>query len=184
VWVLLALFNLAGQSLGPEPIAEMQDELGIWGLRLLLLTLTLTPLRRLTSQVWWLQLRRMTGLFSLFYIASHFLNYLVLDQGFAWTFIWEDILERPYITLGVLALLLMIPLGVTSTNGWMRRLGKRWRKLHKLVYPIAILGCWHFWWQVKEDILEPSVYVAILASLFAVRWFYHRRKAQRARNPE
>jgi sulfoxide reductase heme-binding subunit YedZ len=178
IWLLLAVFNLAGQRLGPEPITEMQDHLGLWALRILLLTLSLTPLRRLTGQVWWLQLRRMTGLFALFYVSCHFLNYLVLDQGFAWSYIWEDVLERPFITLGVLALLLLIPLGITSTNGWMRRLGKRWRKLHRLVYLIGILGCWHFWWQVKQDILEPTVYVAILAALFAIRWWFQRRKSQ------
>jgi len=177
MWLLLALFEIAGQSLGAEPIEDIQDHLGIWGLRCLLLTLALTPLRWLTGKAWWIQLRRMTGLFSLFYIGCHFLNYLVLDQNFDWPIIWEDILERPYITIGVLALMGMIPLGITSTSGWMRRLGKRWRKLHSLVYPIAILGCWHFWWQVKQDILEPLVYVAILATLFAIR-FYRRRNSR------
>ena len=179
LWLLLAVFEIAGFGLGPDPVEDIQDHLGIWGLRLLLLTLALTPLRRLTGRSWWLQLRRMTGLFTLFYISCHFLNYLVLDQRFDWPIIWEDILERPYITIGVLALLSMIPLGVTSTNGWMKRLGKRWRKLHRLVYPIAILGCWHFWWQVKEDILEPLVYAAILSCLLGIRiWHASARKRQ------
>ena len=173
-WMLIALFELAGQSLGPEPIEAMQNHLGLWGLRILLVTLALTPLRQLSGRSWWVQLRRMTGLFCLFYISCHFLNYLVLDQSFDWPINWEDVLERPYITIGVLALLALIPLGITSTNGWMRRLGKRWQKLHRLVYPIAILGCWHFWWQVKQDIVEPLIYALILAALLGIRMFYRK----------
>lgn len=174
VWLLLNAFEIAGPGLGADPIETVQDEMGIWGLRMLLLTLALTPLRQITGQVWLIQLRRMTGLFTLFYISLHFLNYLILDQGLSWQFIVEDVLERPFITLGAIALLALIPLGITSTAGWRRRLGRRWNKLHKLVYPIAILGCWHFWWQVKEDITEPVVYAAILALLLAWR-IYSRR---------
>ncbi|MEC9375532.1 MAG: protein-methionine-sulfoxide reductase heme-binding subunit MsrQ [Pseudomonadota bacterium] len=174
-WLLLAIFNLLGQRLGPEPITEIQDHLGIWGLRFLLVTLSLTPLSKLTGQFWWLKLRRMSGLFSLFYISCHFLNYISLDQGFAWKYIWEDILERPFISIGMIALLLMIPLGITSTKSWMRRLGKKWYSLHRLVYLIAMLSCWHLWWQVKLDTLEPLVYVVILTTLFGVRWYYRSR---------
>jgi sulfoxide reductase heme-binding subunit YedZ len=178
-WLLLAVFEIGGQSLGADPIEAIQDHLGIWGLRLLLLTLALTPLRKLTGRSWWIRLRRMTGLFTLFYIGLHFLNYLVLDQNFDWPLIIEDIIERPFITIGFIALLAMIPLGVTSTAGWMRRLGKRWQKLHRLVYAIAILGCWHFWWQVKADILEPLIYATILAILFGFR-IWHARFRQPA----
>ena len=169
-----------GRGLGADPIEAVQDRMGIWGLRLLLLTLALTPLRLLTGKVWVVQLRRMTGLFALFYISIHFLNYLILDQGLALQFIIEDIIERPFITLGTLALIGMIPLGITSTAGWRRRLGRRWQKLHKLVYPIAILGCWHYWWQVKSDISEPAIYAGILALLLGYRWYVKRQRTQTA----
>jgi len=152
--------------------------MGEWGLRMLLLTLTLTPLRQLTGRAWISQLRRMTGLFALFYISLHFLNYLLLDQGLDWSFIVEDVIERPFITLGVIALLGLIPLGVTSTNGWRRRLGRNWNKLHRLVYPIAILGCWHFWWQVKQDIAEPAIYAAILIALLSIRLYGRYKKSR------
>jgi len=179
LWLLLNAFEFAGPGLGADPIEAVQDFMGEWGLRMLLLTLALTPLRQLTGRAWIIQLRRMTGLFALFYIGVHFLNYVTLDQGFAWSVILEDILERPFITLGAIALLAMIPLGITSTNGWRRRLGRKWNTLHRLVYPIAILGCWHFWWQVKEDITEPAIYVAILAVLLGFR-LYTRTKNKRA----
>jgi sulfoxide reductase heme-binding subunit YedZ len=165
-----------GSRLGADPIEAIQDRMGIWGLRMLLLTLALTPLRKLTGQTWLIQLRRMTGLFGLFYISTHFLNYLTLDQGFAWQFIIEDVLERPFITLGVLAFLGLIPLGITSTAGWRRRLGRRWQSLHRLIYPIAILGCWHFWWQVKHDITEPLIYAGILALLLGARFIKAKKK--------
>ena len=170
LWLLANAFEILGPGLGADPIEAIQDYMGIWGLRMLLLTLTLTPLRKLTGRAWIIQLRRMTGLFALFYVSLHFLNYLWLDQGLAWSFIVEDVLERPFITLGMLTLAGLIPLGITSTNGWRRRLGKKWNSLHRLVYPLAIIACWHFWWQVKEDILEPAVYVAILAVLLGFRW--------------
>jgi len=169
LWLLLNALELAGPGLGADPIEAIQDETGVWGLRLLLMTLAITPLRHLTGIIWLTQLRRMTGLFALFYASLHFSNYLTLDQGFDWGEIIEDILERPFITLGTLALLCMIPLGVTSTRGWRRRLGKRWNMLHRLVYPIGILTCWHFWWQVKEDITEPAIYAGILAVLLIWR---------------
>jgi sulfoxide reductase heme-binding subunit YedZ len=141
-----------------------------------LLTLTITPLRKLSGKTWLLKLRRMLGLFSFFYILLHFLTYAILDQGLSLGAIGEDILERPYITLGISALLMLIPLAVTSTNGWMRRLGRRWKKLHQLVYVIAILGIWHFFWQVKLDTREPLVYVGILAVLFGYRIWVKRKR--------
>jgi sulfoxide reductase heme-binding subunit YedZ len=169
VWLCLAAFELIGNGLGADPIEATQDFVGIWALRLLLLTLTLTPLRRLTGQTWLVRLRRMTGLFVLFYASLHVLNYLIPDQGLDWAAIVEDIVERPFITLGASALLGLTVLGFTSTNGWRRRLGRRWQKLHRLVYLIAIFACWHFWWQVKQDILEPTIYAAILAALLLIR---------------
>jgi sulfoxide reductase heme-binding subunit YedZ len=169
IWLLFDALSDGGRGLGANPIEAIQDRMGLWTLRMLLLTLLLTPLRQLTGQAWLQQLRRMTGLFALFYASMHFLNYLVLDQGFGWSFIVEDVLDRRFITLGMLALLCLIPLGITSTAGWQRRLGRRWKKLHRLVYLIAILGCWHFWWQVKSDIEEPVIYSVILAALLGIR---------------
>jgi len=177
LWLLLNAFEIAGPGLGADPIEAIQDFMGKWGLRMLLLTLTLTPIRQLTGRAWIIQLRRMTGLFALFYISLHFLNYVVLDQGFTWSAIIEDVLERWFITLGALALLAMIPLGITSTNSWRRRLGRKWIRLHQLIYPIAILGCCHFWLQVKQDIAEPLLYVIILSVLLATRLFYRQQKA-------
>lgn len=176
IWLCLAAFELIGNGLGADPIEATQDFVGIWALRFLLLTLAITPLRKLTGKIWLSQLRRMTGLFALFYASLHILNYLFPDQGLDWAAIIEDIVERPFITLGALALLGLLVLGITSTNGWRRRLGRRWQSLHRLVYGIAILVCWHFWWQVKEDILEPAIYAGILATLLLFRVFQRRTK--------
>lgn len=167
--LLLRTFELAGMSLGANPIEELLHEFGLWGLKFLLLTLTITPLRRWTGWGWLLRFRRMLGLYAFFYIVLHFLTYAVLDQGLAITLIIEDVIKRPYITLGMTGFVLLIPLAVTSTRGMMRRLGKRWVKLHRLVYLIAILGVWHFYWQVKLDTLEALVYAILLAFLLATR---------------
>lgn len=180
----LETFGIAGFSLGANPIEEMLHRCGKWGLNLLLITLAVTPLRRITGWNWLIRFRRMLGLFAFFYILLHFLIYAILDQGLALNYIIEDIIERPYITLGMLGLLLLIPLAITSTNGMMRRLGRKWQKLHRLVYVIAILGVWHFYWQVKQDILEPLIYAGILTVLFAIRGWYAWQRKQRIRATE
>jgi len=177
IWLLLNAFEIAGPGLGADPIEAIQDRMGIWALRMLLLTLAISPARKLTGRVWLLQLRRMTGLFALFYATTHFLNYVVLDQGFAWSAILEDIIERPFITIGTAALLVMIPLGITSTNGWRRQLRQKWDLLHRLIYPIAILACWHFWWQVKQDVTEPAIYAGVLALLLGYRIWQKKLRA-------
>ena len=177
VFLILRTFGVAGLSLGANPVEELLHEAGEWGLRFLLITLLITPLRRFTGMNWLVRFRRMLGLFAFFYIGAHFLIYSVLDQTLNFPAIVEDIVERPYITLGVTALVMLIPLAITSTNAMMRRLGRRWQKLHRLVYPAAILGVWHFWWQVKEDIREPLVYAVILAVLLGIRlWFWQRKR--------
>ena len=165
----LRAFELAGWTLGANPIEELLHGLGIWGLRFLLLTLAITPLRRWTGWNWLLRFRRMLGLFSFFYVLLHFTVYAVLDQGLDINVIIEDVIERPYITLGMTGLLLLIPLAVTSTKGMMRRLGKRWQKLHKLIYVIGVVGVWHFYWQVKLDTLDATVYAIILIVLLGSR---------------
>jgi methionine sulfoxide reductase heme-binding subunit len=177
----LETFGVAGLSLGANPVEELLHRLGKWGLNFLLITLAVTPLRRLSGWNWLIRFRRMLGLFAFFYVAMHFLTYAGLDQRFDLAAIVEDIAERPYITLGMTALVLLLPLALTSTNAMMRRLGRRWQQLHRLVYPIAILGVWHFYWQVKLDTLEPSIYAAILAALLGYRLVDWRRRRGRGR---
>ena len=167
-------FSVAGLGLGANPIEALLHEFGRWGLKFLLLSLAITPLRRWTGWNWLIRFRRMLGLFAFFYILLHFVVYAVLDQGLDIAVIIEDVLKRPYITLGMAALLMLVPLAVTSTKGMMRRLGKRWQKLHRLVYVIAILGVWHFYWQVKLDTLDATVYALILAGLLGTRVYFAR----------
>jgi sulfoxide reductase heme-binding subunit YedZ len=162
-------FGVAGMSLGANPVEQLIHRFGIWGLNFLMITLAVTPLRHLTGKAWLLRFRRMLGLFAFFYVLMHFLTYAGLDQRFDLPLILEDIAERPYITIGFSALVLLIPLAVTSTNGMMRRLGQRWKKLHRLVYVIVVLGVWHFYWQVKLDTVEPLVYALMLTALLGYR---------------
>lgn len=175
----LETLGVAGMSLGANPVEELLHRLGKWGLNFLLITLAVTPLRRLSGWPWLLRFRRMLGLFAFFYVMLHFLVYAGLDQRFDVAVIVEDIAERPYITLGMAALLMLLPLALTSTNAMVRRLGRRWRQLHRLVYPITILGVWHFYWQVKLDTLEPSIYAAVLAVLLGFRLVDWRRRQSR-----
>lgn len=165
--------NITG-TLGANPVEEILDRFGNWGLRFIMITLAITPLRRLTGWNWLARFRRMLGLFTFFYVLLHFLTWLILDQGVLLAAIIEDVAKRPFITIGFAALLLLLALTVTSTNGMRRRLGRRWQKLHNSVYVIAILGVWHYWWQVKQDITEPAIYAAILAALLGVRLWWRR----------
>jgi len=169
-------FGVFGASLGADPVAALLHGCGRWSLNFLLITLCMTPLRDLTRWTVWLRLRRMLGLFAFFYVLLHFCVYLILDQNGRLSALWEDIAKRPYITIGMLALLLLVPLAATSTQAAMRRLKKRWTQLHRLIYPIALLGVWHFWWQVKKDIREPALYAAGLALLLGYRLWINRRR--------
>jgi sulfoxide reductase heme-binding subunit YedZ len=170
VLMLLAAFGKGPMDLGADPINRLIHACGITALRLLMLTLAVTPLRMLTHWNDLVRLRRMLGLFAFFYVLLHFTVYAWLDLELDFAHLGEDIVKRPYITIGMLGLLLLIPLAVTSTNRMQRKLGRRWTKLHRLTYVIAALGLWHFWWQVKKDISEPLLYVAIFAVLMAFRW--------------
>jgi sulfoxide reductase heme-binding subunit YedZ len=161
-------FEITGR-LGANPIEEIMDRFGNWSLRFILITLAVTPLRRITGWNWLSRFRRMLGLFTFFYVLMHFLTWLILDQGLLLSAILEDLVKRPFITIGFAALLLLLSLAVTSTNAMRRRLGRRWQQLHNLVYVIGILGVWHYWWQVKKDITEPLIYAAILAVLLGYR---------------
>jgi sulfoxide reductase heme-binding subunit YedZ len=171
-------FGIAGESLGANPIEEVLHTLGLWALRFLMLTLAITPLRDLIGKPWPLMLRRMLGLFAFFYVLLHFLVWLIIDQELYWSGILTDIAKRPFITLGFASFVLLIPLAITSTNGMMRRLGKRWKSLHRLIYVCAVLGVWHFYWLVKSDVREPLLYAGILAVLLGWRiWKWRKRIA-------
>ena len=174
-FLLTQALGFTASGLGANPVESLLHQLGLWGLRFLLIGLAITPLRRFSGWHWLTRFRRMIGLFAFFYVVLHFLTYAILDQGLLIEAIIEDILKRPYITLGMLALLMLIPLALTSTRGMMRRLGKNWLRLHRLVYPVAILAVWHFYWQVKLDTLEAIVYVLILAFLLGVRVYFRVR---------
>lgn len=169
-------FGIAGTDLGANPVEKIQDTLGQWGLRLLLITLAVTPLRDWFNATWLIHLRRMLGVFAFCYVLMHFLTWLILDQDLYWAGILPDIARRPFITIGFLALLMLIPLAVTSTNGMMRRLGRRWKKLHRLIYLIVLLGIWHYYWQVKADVREPLFYLSIALVLLGWRVWKVRRR--------
>jgi sulfoxide reductase heme-binding subunit YedZ len=177
--LLLRIFEIGPLRLGPNPVEDLQDELGIWGIRFLLLTLAMTPLRYAIGRSWPLRFRRMLGLFAFAYVSLHFLNYLLLDKQLDFGVIIEDVTERTFITIGFVALLAMMPLAVTSTNNWRRKLGRNWVTLHKLVYGIAAAGCWHFFAQVKKDLTEPSIYIAILAILLIARVVHDSKRDER-----
>lgn len=160
-------------QLGANPIELITRSLGTWTLVFLLITLSITPLRRLSGWSWLIKLRRMAGLYAFFYALLHFITYIWLDQFFDLASIYKDVIKRPFITIGFAAFIMLIPLALTSTNAMMKKLGgKRWQMLHRLVYPIAIFAVLHYWWLVKKDITQPLIYAAILALLLAYRvWF-------------
>ncbi len=174
--MLAGALEWGGFTLGANPIEALLHKFGEWGLNFLFITLMISPLRWASGWAWVMRFRRMLGLFAFFYVALHFTVYFWLDQSLSLDAVFEDILERPYITLGFTGLLGLLPLAATSTRAMMRRLGRNWQKLHRLIYPIAILGVWHFWWQVKEDITEPLIYAAVLAALLGARWWRTRAK--------
>ena len=182
-------------NLSPDPLLDITHGTGDWTLRFLCITLAITPLRRLTGWNAFIRFRRMVGLFAFFYGSLHFLIYMLADRlaglvefpdgviswdtaGRLLASIWEDVALRLYITVGFIALVLMVPLAITSTAGWIGRLGgKKWQALHRLVYVSAILGVIHYWWLVKADIREPAMYGAIVAVLLGFRLYVWLRRA-------
>ncbi len=169
-------------TLRPDPVERLTHTTGLTALILLLVSLAVTPLRRLTGFNVLLRFRRLIGLFAFTYVVLHFLIFLVFEHFFSWPSIAEDILERRYITVGFLAFLILIPVAATSTKGWIRRLGgKRWARLHQMVYVAAALAVLHFLWLVKLDTREPVIYASILIGLLAVRLRGARRDRTRAR---
>ncbi len=167
------IWRIAANDLGPDPAQELAISTGEWTLRFLLVTLSLTPLRHITGRIEFVRIRRMVGLFALFHAAIHFTVWISLLLGFRWFAIGEELLERPYISIGFLALLILIALGITSPRAMVRRMGKNWKRLHRLIYLAAILAIVHLTWILRTDVGEAVLYGSILALLLAYR-FYRR----------
>src|SRR5574337_907864 len=178
--LLLLLYRFLTNGLGANPISYATNLLGDTTLRLLLASLLLTPLRLLFGISWQMSLRRLLGLFAFCYACLHFTVWIAVDHVFEWGELAPDIVKRPYITVGMLALTLLVPLAVTSTSGMVKRLGsKNWRRLHRLVYVIGLLGVLHYLWLVKKGVNDPYLYAGILAVLLGIRlWDWARRKVQ------
>lgn len=170
LWPLYSLSYWVYQDqLGSNPVQFVERHLGKWTLIFLCLTLAITPLRHLTNSAQWVRYRKMLGLFAFFYATLHLLSYAGIDYQFAWKDILNDVLKHRYVLVGFLAWLLLIPLAMTSTDAMMKRLKQRWKKLHRLIYVIAILGVLHFCWLVKKDLTEPLIYAAVVAILLLLR---------------
>ena len=168
IWLLLKVFQ---NDLGPDPAQALSIETGEWTLRFLLLTLAITPFRQIFRMVEIARLRRMIGLFAFFYASIHFLSWMAFILGFRWLAIAEELVERPYITVGFLAYVILFLLGVTSTNSMVRRLGKNWKRLHKFVYAASILAIVHLLWILRTDVTEAVIYGVLLGILLGYRIF-------------
>ena len=168
IWLLLKVFQ---NDLGPDPAQALSIETGEWALRFLLLTLAITPFRQIFRMVEIAKLRRMIGLFAFFYASIHFLSWMAFILAFRWLAIAEELVERPYITVGFLAYVILFLLGVTSTNSMVRRLGKNWKRLHKFVYAASILAIVHLLWILRTDVTEAVIYGVLLAILLGYRIF-------------
>ncbi len=185
VWILcllplaLLLWDAAHHNLTANPILEVTHRTGLTTLILLLVTLAVTPVRRISGLLWLIQYRRLLGLFAFFYACLHLLVWVVLDQFFNLADMLHDIAKRPFITMGMLGWALLVPLAVTSTQGFIRRLGKKWALLHRLAYVCAAAGVIHFYWLVKKDVSEPLLYAAVLAILLGYRLVYYLRNRSR-----
>jgi sulfoxide reductase heme-binding subunit YedZ len=183
-------------NLSANPLSDLTNETGVWTLRFVCITLAITPLRRVTGWNGAIKFRRMAGLFAFFYGTLHFLTYVIVDRFasldfpngiviFAWSTarnlavsVWDDIYKRPFITVGFTALMTMVPLALTSTAGMIRRLGgRRWNRLHKLVYATGVLGVVHYWWLVKADVRRPITYGIIVGTLLAMRLYWASQRA-------
>jgi len=190
--VITDLFEISG-TLGANPVEAMLDRFGTWAIRFIMITLAVTPLRKLTGWNWLARFRRMFGLFTFFYVLMHFSVWLMLDRGLYFSgfaevlpAVVEDLTERTFITLGFTALVLLTAMAVTSTAGMRRRMGRRWQKLHYSAYAVGVLGVWHYWWQVKKGPDDAIYYAAILAALIGLRTYWYlqkRKKGQHKKSP-
>ena len=173
------VWSIAAGKLGANPLEEIRDTTGIWTLRFLLITLAITPLRRLTQWHNLIKFRRMLGLFSFFYASLHFISYIWLDQFFALGGMIKDLTRRPFIMAGYAAFVVLLPLAVTSTRRWILRLGgARWQLLHRLIYAGAAAGVLHYFWRVKLDATRPIIYGVVLAGLLSSRMFQRARETR------
>jgi len=179
---LWLVFRALTDRLSVNPVEDLTLTTGIWALRLLVVTLAITPVRRLTGWNRLVQYRRMLGLFAFFYATLHLATYF-LDQGFEMRFILADIAKRPFITVGMIAFVLMVPLAITSTKGWIRRLGKKWQLLHRLIYVSGVAAAVHYLWKVKVATGSPVYYAAIVGALLAFRLYWALRQKQKALRP-
>ena len=192
-WTKVALFLLClvpladlvwrgfNYDLSADPVKFITHRTGDWTLRFVIITLAITPLRKILRLPQLIRFRRKFGLFAFFYVCLHFTTWIWLDHYFAWSAMWKDVLKRPFITVGFTGFVLLIPLAITSTSGWIRRLGgRRWQLLHRAVYLTAIAGVIHFYWLVKSDIRRPLRYAFLVGILFAWRlgaWLIERRRS-------
>ena len=190
VWILclapIAIWTYQGfhAQLGANPVDRIQNKTGLVTIRLLMLALAVTPLRRLTRWSWTIKFRRLFGLFTFFYAFIHLLVYSVADHQMDIAEIVKDVTKRPFILLGMLGFLAMVPLAITSTAGWIRRLGgKNWNRLHKLIYFTGVMGVIHFWLRVKKDHSEPALYVSILVALLGLRLLFWLRSRPKSTQP-
>ncbi|MCF6299538.1 MAG: sulfoxide reductase heme-binding subunit YedZ [Proteobacteria bacterium] len=180
--VAIIVFDIFTENLSADPIAEILHRTGIWSLRFLLITLAMTPLRQLSGHIIFLRLRRMFGLFTFFYASLHLLVYTGLDLGFEFSHLFEDIIERPYITVGFTAWVLLIPMAITSNRKMIKKLGKNWKKLHMAIYVVTILACLHFIWLVKSDLKDPLIYTGIGLTLLFFRLIKYSYGKPRTKN--
>lgn len=177
----LIIWDGFNDNLTADPIEEILHRTGIWSLRILLLTLLMTPLKIITGSALFIRVRRLFGLFTFFYATLHLVVYVWLDLGLDWAHFFEDVVERPYITVGMLAWLLMLPMAITSNRRMVRKLGAWWKKLHRAIYAVIALGCLHFLWLVKSDVTEPLIYTGIGLILLVFRFIQHKYGQRKAR---
>ena len=183
IWIfaLMPLLRLVWLGLNDDltanPVEFVERSTGTWALVFLLLSLSMTPIRLLTKQVWQIQLRRLLGLWMFFYACLHITTYVWLDYGFVWADIVKDIIKHPYVIVGFTAYVLTIPLALTSNSVMIKRLKSKWKTLHQSVYLISILAILHFWWLVKKDVTEPFYYAAALTVLLGIRAYFHLKKS-------
>jgi sulfoxide reductase heme-binding subunit YedZ len=177
------VYGAFANLLGANPIETITRSTGWWTLFLLMVTLAVTPLRRWTSANWLLKLRRMLGLFAFFYASLHFMTFVWFDHWFDVAEILKDVVKRPFVTIGFAAYLLLLPMAITSTDRMVRKLGRSWQRLHRLVYVIAVLGVVHLWWLVKRDVTEPLLFALVLAVLLGIRLAWRVREARGAGQP-